>query len=62
MKIECATLKKLKRKAINAILSDESEKEEETLDKEKFIAFVAPHEENEDSQSYYSENSDEEDM
>jgi hypothetical protein len=62
MKIECATLKKLKRKAINAILSDESEKEEETLEEEKFHAFMAPHEENEDSQSYYFENSDEEDM
>jgi hypothetical protein len=30
--------------------------------RKKILAFVAPHEENEDSQSYYSENSDEEDM
>jgi hypothetical protein len=59
---ECANLKKLKGKAFNATLSDESEKEEETPEEEKFLAFVAPHEENEDSQSYYSENSEEEDM
>jgi hypothetical protein len=62
IKIECANLKKLKGKAFIATLSDESEKEEETLEEEKFLAFVAPYEENEDSQSYYSENSDEEDM
>jgi hypothetical protein len=62
IKTECANLKKLKGKAFNAILSDESEKEEETPEEEKFLAFVAPHKENEDSQSYYSENSEEEDM
>jgi hypothetical protein len=44
-------LKKLKGKAFNATLSDESEKEEETLEKKKFLAFVALYEENEDSQS-----------
>jgi hypothetical protein len=62
IKTECANLKKLKGEAFNATLSDESEKEEETPEEEKFLAFVAPYEENEDSQSYYSENSDEEDM
>jgi hypothetical protein len=48
--------------AFNATLSDESEKEEETPEEEKFLAFVAQYEEKEDSQSYYSVNSDEEDM
>jgi hypothetical protein len=62
IRTECANLKKLKGKAFNATLSDESEKEEETPEEEKFMAFMAPHEENEDSQSYYSENSEEEDM
>jgi hypothetical protein len=62
IRTKCANLKKLKGKAFNATLSDESEKEEETLEEEKILAFVAPHEENEHSQSYYSENSEEEDM
>jgi len=62
IKIECANLKKLKGKAFNATLSDESEKEEETSEEEKFLTFAAPNEENEGSQSYYSENSEEEDM
>jgi len=55
-------LKKLKGKSFNATLNDESEKDEEIPEDEKFLAFVALYEENEDSQSYYSENSDEEDM
>jgi hypothetical protein len=58
----CANLKKLKGKAFNATISDESEKEEETPEEEKFLVFMAPHEEKEDSQSCYSENSEEEDM
>jgi len=62
IRTECANLKKLKGKTFNDTLSDESEKEEETLEEEKFLAFMAPHEENEDSQSHYSENSEEEDM
>jgi hypothetical protein len=62
IKSECTNLKKVKGKAFNATLSDESEKEEETPEEEKFLAFVAPYEENEDSQSYYLEPSDEEDM
>jgi hypothetical protein len=43
-------------KAYNATLSDESE-EEETPAQDQFLAFVAPHEDDEDS--YYSEHSDE---
>jgi len=62
IRTECANLKKLKGKDFNATLSDESEKEEEIPEEEKFMAFMAPHEENEDSQSYYSKNSEEEDM
>jgi len=62
IKTECANLKKLKGKAFNATLSDEFEKEEETPEEEKFLAFMALYEQKKDSQSYYSENSDEEDM
>jgi hypothetical protein len=62
MRTEGANLKKLKGKAFNVTLSYETEKEEETPEEEKLLAFVAPHEEKEDSQSYYSENSEEEDM
>jgi hypothetical protein len=47
-------LKKGKGKAYNVTLSDESE--EEAPEFEKFMAFVAPHVEEEDS--YYSEHSD----
>jgi len=36
IKIECANMKKIKGKAFNATLSDESEKEEETLEEKKF--------------------------
>jgi RNA-binding protein YhbY len=60
--IECANLTKLKGKAFNSTQNDESEKEEETPEEENFLAFVAPHEENKGSQSYYFENSEEEDM
>jgi hypothetical protein len=49
IKSECANLKKIKGKAFNSTLSDESEKEEETSEEEKFLAFMAPYEENEDS-------------
>jgi hypothetical protein len=62
IKSECANLKKIKGKAFNATLSDESKKEKETLEEEKFLAFVAPYEENKDSQSYYSEPSDEDSL
>jgi len=62
IRTKCANLKKQRGKAFNATLSDESEKEEETPEEEKFLAFVAPHKDKEDSQSYYSENSEEDDM
>jgi hypothetical protein len=62
IKTKCANLKKQKGKAFNATLSDEFEKEEETPKEERFLAFVAPHEDKEDSKFYYSENSEEEDM
>jgi hypothetical protein len=62
IRIECANLKKQRGKAFNATLSNDSEKEEETPEEEKFLAFMAPHEDKEDSLSYYSENCEEEDM
>jgi hypothetical protein len=62
IRTECANLKKQRGKAFIATLNDESEKEEETPEEEKFLAFIAPQEDKEDSQSYYSENIEEEDM
>jgi hypothetical protein len=52
----CGNLKKGKGKGYNVILSDESE--EEAPESEKFLAFVTPLVEEEDS--YYSEHSDNE--
>jgi hypothetical protein len=54
IRAECGNLKKGKGKAYNVTLSDESE--EEAPESEKFLAFVAPLIEEEDS--YYSEHSD----
>jgi hypothetical protein len=55
---DCGNLKQAKGKAYNTTLSDESEEEDETPGKDhKFLAFVAPYEDQEDSQSYYSERS-----
>jgi hypothetical protein len=54
IRADCGNLKKGKGKAYNVTLSDELE--EEALESEKFLAFVAPHVEEEDS--YYSEHSD----
>jgi hypothetical protein len=57
---DCGILKQAKGKTYNATLSDELEEEEETPGKDhKFLAFVAPDEDQEDSQTYYSERSDE---
>jgi len=56
IRADCRNLKKGKGKAYNVTLSDESE--EEPPEFEKFIAFVAPLVEEEDS--YYSEHSDNE--
>jgi hypothetical protein len=55
MRTECANLKQAKGKGDNATLSDEFEKEEESP--ENFLAFVAPHEDQDDL--HYSEHSDE---
>jgi hypothetical protein len=57
IRADCGNLKQGKGKAYNATLTDESEEETHALD--QFLAFVAPHEDQEDSQSYYSEHSDE---
>jgi hypothetical protein len=56
IRADCGNLKKGKRKAYNVTLSDELEEEEEALESEKFLAFVAPLVEEEDS--YYSDHSD----
>jgi hypothetical protein len=54
IRADCGNLKKGIRKSYNVTLSDESE--EEAPESKKFLAFVAPHVEEEDS--YYSEHSD----
>jgi hypothetical protein len=54
IRADCGNLKNGKGKAYNVTLSDESE--EEALESEKFLAFMAPLVEEEDS--YYSEHSD----
>jgi hypothetical protein len=56
IRAECGNLKKGKGKAYNVTLSDESE--EDAPESDKFLAFVAPYIEEEDS--YYSEHSDNE--
>jgi hypothetical protein len=56
IRVDCGNLKQGKGKPYNATLSDESE-EEESLAQNQFLAFVAPHEE--DEYSYYSKHSDE---
>jgi hypothetical protein len=56
IRADCGNLKKGKGKAYNLTLNDESE--EEAPESEKFLAFVAPHAEEEDS--YYLEHSDNE--
>jgi hypothetical protein len=56
IRADCGNLRKGKGKAYNVTLSDESEVEAPEF--EKYLAFVAPHVEEEDS--YYSEHSDNE--
>jgi hypothetical protein len=56
IRADCGNLRKGKGKVYNVTLSNESE--EDSLEFEKFLAFVAPHVEEEDS--YYSEHSDNE--
>jgi len=55
---ECGNLKQSKGKAYNATPSDESEKEE-APEQEKFLAFVAPHVEEEDTYSQHSDDGEE---
>jgi len=54
IRVDCGNLMKGKGRAYNVTLSDESE--EEAPESKKFLAFVAPHVEEENS--YYSEHSD----
>jgi hypothetical protein len=56
IRVDCGNLKQGKGKAYNATLNDESKEVEEAPEQEKFLAFVAPHVDEEDS---YSEHSDE---
>jgi hypothetical protein len=58
VRANCGNLKQAKGKAYNATLS-ESEEDETSNKDQKFLAFVAPHEESKGSQSYYSESSNE---
>jgi lipopolysaccharide export LptBFGC system permease protein LptF len=60
IRADCGNLKQAKGKAYNVTLNDESEEKEETpAQDQKFLAFVALHEDQKDSQSYYSKSSDE---
>jgi hypothetical protein len=58
IRADCGNLKNGKGKAYNSTLSDESE-EEEALEQEKFLAFVAPLVEEEDSYSEHSDDGEE---
>jgi hypothetical protein len=59
MRKDCRNLRQAMGKAYNATHSKSEEKE--TSDKDqKYLAFVAPHEQFEGSQSYYLESSDKE--
>jgi hypothetical protein len=58
IRADYGNLKQGKGKAYNASLSDES-REEEAPEQEKFLAFVAPHVEEEDSYSEYSDDGEE---
>jgi hypothetical protein len=58
IRADCGNLKQGKGEAYNATLSDESKEEETLAQDHKFLAFVAPHEDLEDSHSYYLEHSD----
>jgi hypothetical protein len=59
IRADSGNLKQGKGKACNATLSDESE-EEEALEQDKFLAFVAPDVEEEDSYSEHSDGNGEE--
>jgi len=58
IRADCGNLKQGKGEAYNVTLSDEYE-EEEAPEQEKFVAFVAPHVEEEDSYSEHSDDGEE---
>jgi hypothetical protein len=58
VRADCGNLKQAKGKAYNTTFSDKSEEEEAPGKDKKFLAFIAPHEDSKESQSYYSESSD----
>jgi hypothetical protein len=58
IRADCGNLKQGKGKAYNATLSDVSE-EDEASEQEKFLAFIAPHVEEEDSCSEHSDDEEE---
>jgi hypothetical protein len=63
MRADCWNLKQAKGNALNTTLSDDSEEEEETPGKDpKFLAFTASHNHPEESKSYYTKSSDDEDL
>jgi hypothetical protein len=49
IRVDCGNLKQGKGKVYNATFSDESEEEETPTQDQKFLALVAPHEDQEDS-------------
>jgi hypothetical protein len=58
VRTDCGNLKQAKGKALNVTLNDESEEEEAPSKDKKFLPFIPPHEDPEESQSYYSKSSD----
>jgi hypothetical protein len=58
IRADCGNLKQVKGKAYKVTLSDECE-EEEAPEQEKFLAFVAPYVEEEDSYSEHSDDGEE---
>jgi hypothetical protein len=63
MRTDCGNLKQAQGKALNATLSDDSKEEEETSGKDpEFLDFTASHNDPEESKSYYSKSSDDEDL
>jgi len=62
MRAYCGNLEQAKGKALNTTLSDDSEEEETPCKDPKFLAFTTSYNDLEESKSYYSESSDEEDL
>jgi hypothetical protein len=57
VRADYGNLKQAKGEALNTTLRDELEKEKALGNDHKFLAFIGPHEDLEESQSYYSESS-----